>query len=621
MNYSRAFIIFVNTSTFLKYIFKFLVFLHSMSRIAVLDKHKCNPVKCGNFLCIRVCPINRMGDECIKEGTDHKALIDEKLCTGCGICPKKCPFGAISIINLPEELDREPIHRYGQNGFALYNLPTPIFGKVIGIIGRNGIGKSTALKILSKQLFPNFGRTQNFTSNPASDAQSNYKEIIEYFKGTEAQAYFEKSRDGQIKISYKPQQVDQIPKQYDGTVLDLLKKVDEKKILNEIIELLELKNILDSNIKEISGGELQRVAIAATVMKEANVYLFDEPTSYLDIMQRMKIAKFIKGLANENTAVLVIEHDLIILDYMTDMVHLMYGHEGVYGVVSGVKTSKNGINVYLSGFLKEENVRFRDHAIKFNPAAIVDQKKDFLLTEWNALEYKQGRFTLKVDNGKIYRGDVMGILGQNGIGKTTFVKILAGVIKTKDEDELKLKVAYKPQYLEAGDELVMVALQRAIQKYEISIIRPLNLKELFMRKLSELSGGELQKVAIAHCLSQDAEIILMDEPSAYLDVEQRLTVSKVIKDVMFTTGRSAIIVDHDLVFIDYLSDKLIVFDGEPAITGIANPPMSMGDGMNKFLSVLDITFRRDEENYRPRINKEDSQKDREQKSSGKLYYH
>ena len=593
-----------------------------MSRIAVIEKHKCHPDKCGNFLCIRVCPVNRMGEECIKEGSDHKAAIDEKLCTGCGICPKKCPFGAISIINLPEELSSEPIHRYGQNGFALYNLPTPVFGKVVGIIGRNGIGKSTAIKVLSRQILPNFGRTKN-DGNDTRDivSKEDFKEIIEYFKGTEAQSYFEKLRDGQIQISYKPQQVDQIPKQYDGTVTDLLKRVDEKKIFDEITELLDLKNILNTNVKEISGGELQRVAIAATVMKKANVYLFDEPTSYLDIMQRMKIARFIKGLANEETAVLVIEHDLIILDYMTDMIHLMYGHEGAYGVVSGVKTTKNGINVYLSGFLKEENVRFRDHAIKFNPSAILKQKSDYVLTEWSALEYKVGKFTLKVDDGKVNHGDVIGTLGQNGIGKTTFVKILAGVIKTKDEDQLKLKVAYKPQYLETSDELVMMTLHRAIQNYEIQLIRPLNLKELFMRKLNELSGGELQRVAIAHCLSQDADIILMDEPSAYLDVEQRLMVSKVIKEMMFTSGRSAIIVDHDLLFIDYLSDKLIVFDGEPAINGVAHPPMEMSEGMNKFLSLLNITFRRDEENYRPRINKEESQKDREQKSSGKLYYH
>jgi ATP-binding cassette, sub-family E, member 1 len=588
-----------------------------MTRIAVIDKKKCNPVGCGGYLCMRVCPVNRTGEECITIAPDKKAQIDEKLCTGCGICPKKCPFGAITIINLPQELKSQPIHRYGFNGFSLFNLPTPIFGKVVGIIGRNGIGKSTALKILSNNLVPNLGKV----SDPGYKAD--IKDIISYFKGSEAQAYFEKLRDGNIIVSYKPQQVDMLSKQLDGNVEELLRKVDQKGRFEEIVETLELKNILKSNIKELSGGELQRVAIAATVMKKANVYFFDEPTSYLDIKQRMKIAKFIKGMADPETAVMVIEHDMIILDYMTDMVHLMYGHDGVYGVVSGLKTTKAGINVYLSGYLKEENVRFRDQPIKFTPYVPAEQKKDFMLTEWPEIMHVQGRFTLKSEPGKVYRGDSIGILGQNGIGKTTFVKILAGVTKPGNEGEdnqIKLKVAYKPQYLESSDELVMTALQRAIQKYEIQIIRPLNLKELFMRKLSELSGGELQKVAIAHCLSQDADIVLMDEPSAYLDVEQRLIVAKVIRDVMFSTGKSAMIVDHDLLFIDSLSDRLIVFEGEPAIRGIATTPCSMHEGMNRFLTELNITFRRDEENYRPRINKEDSQKDREQKATGKLYY-
>lgn len=582
-----------------------------MTRIAVIDKKKCNPIACGNYLCARVCPVNRMGEQCITAGPDKKAQIDEKLCTGCGICPKKCPFGAITIINLPQELDKQPIHRYGINGFALYNLPTPIFGKVVGIIGRNGIGKSTALKILSKNIKPNLGR----------DYDADNKEVIEYFKGSEAQSYFEKLRDDKIVIAYKPQQVDQIPRQFDGTARELLKKADQKGKLNEMVELLDLKDIIDSNIKELSGGELQRVAIAATVLKKANVYFFDEPTSYLDIKQRMKVARFIKSLADENTAVMVIEHDLIILDYMTDMIHLMYGHESVYGVVSGLKTTKNGINVYLSGFLKEENVRFRDNAIKFERYAQQKEGKPFVLTEWNQFDYTQGKFLLESEKGEIYKGDVVGILGENGIGKTTFVKILAGVLKTKkEEDKLNLKVSYKPQYLEGSDELVITALQRAIQKFEIEIIRPLNLRELYTRKISELSGGELQKVAIAHCLSQDADIYLMDEPSAYLDVEQRLIIAKVIRDVMFTTGKSAMIVDHDLLFIDSLSDKLLIFEGRPAIKGLATSPCAMRQGMNRFLEELNITFRRDEENHRPRINKEDSVKDREQRAEGKLYY-
>lgn len=581
-----------------------------MTRIAVIDKKKCNPIACGNYLCARVCPINRMGEQCITVGNDKKAQIDEKLCTGCGICPKKCPFGAITIINLPEELDKEPIHRYGKNGFALYNLPVPIFGKVVGIIGKNGIGKSTTLKILSKNIIPNMGR----------EYDADITEVINYFKGSEAQSYFEKLRDNEIIVSYKPQQVDLIPEQFSGTTIELLKRADQKGKLEEISEILELKDFMHRNIKELSGGELQRVAIAATVLKKANVYFFDEPTSYLDVKQRMKVAKFIKNLVDENTAVMVIEHDLIILDYMTDMIHLMYGHESVYGVVSGLKTTKNGINVYLSGYLKEENVRFRDSAIKFEKYAQQNENKPLILTEWNAFNYSQGNFLLESKRGEIYKGEVVGILGQNGIGKTTFVKILAGVIKTNDNNDLKLRVAYKPQYLSGGDELVITALQRAIQKYEIELIRPLKLKDLFMKKLNELSGGELQRVAIAHCLSQDADIYLMDEPSAYLDVEQRLIVAKVIKDIIFTTGRSALIVDHDLLFIDSVSDRLLIFEGKPAINGIANHPCSMRDGMNKFLNELNISFRRDEENNRPRINKENSVKDREQKAEGKLYY-
>ena len=242
------------------------------------------------------------------------------------------------MVNLPEELNKEPIHRYGQNGFALYNLPTPLFGKVVGIVGRNGIGKSTAIKILAGVLKPNLGRNDK-------SQEATYEELITYFKGTEAQAFFEKQKKGEIKIAYKPQQVDMIPKQFKGTVQELLEKADEKGVLKEMVERLELNNLLDHNIEDVSGGELQRIAIAATVLKKANVYFFDEPTSYLDIKQRLKISKFIRELADEKTAVMVIEHDLIILDYMTDFVHLMYGKEAAFGVCSMVKTTRVGINV------------------------------------------------------------------------------------------------------------------------------------------------------------------------------------------------------------------------------------------------------------------------------------
>ncbi len=582
-----------------------------MTRIAIVEKQKCKPDKCG-LICMKMCPINRTGKECIILGEDHKAKISESLCTGCGICPKRCPFGALAIINLPEELTKAPIHRYGQNQFALYSLPTPMFGKVVGILGKNGIGKSTAIKILAGSLEPNLG---DFTK------KADIRQLIEYFKGSEAQTFFEKVRDKEIVASYKPQNVDAIPKMYKGKVRELLEKVDEKKQLSDIAERLGITSILDNEVENLSGGELQRVAIAACVLKKANLYIFDEPTSYLDIKQRIKVSGFIKELADESTAVLVVEHDLIILDYMTDLVHIMYGKEGAYGVVGLPKTAKVAINVYLSGYLKEENIRFRDNKIEFFSKPPIKKLKREPLISWPEMGKRLGRFELSASSGKLDKRIVVGVLGENATGKTSFVKMLAGVIQPdKGELDLKIKVSYKPQYLVASDDLVATVLHDAVKKYANALIEPLQIMPLLMSKLSELSGGELQRVAICLCLAQDADLYLLDEPSAYLDVEQRLLISKLLKDLMEERGKTALVVDHDLLFIDYISEELMVFEGAPAEHGRSTGPFDMVEGMNIFLRDLGMTFRRDPESKRPRANKPGSVKDREQIAENRLYY-
>jgi len=583
-----------------------------MTRIAIVDNEKLKDIQQKLYI-QGICPVNRTGKECIKVEEDGRLTIDEHLCTGCGICPKAAPH-AIKIINLPEELKQKPIHRYGENKFVLYSIPTPTFGKVTGILGVNGIGKSTAIKILASVLKPNFGDWKM--------RETGYDELLSFFKGTEAQGFFEKIKKGEIRVAYKPQQVDLIPKTTKGKVVELLKKVDEKNELKKIANELQLNEILSNDITEISGGELQRTAIAATVLKNADLYIFDEPTSYLDIKQRINISKFIKSLVDEQTGVLAIEHDLIMLDYIAEMVHLMYGKEDCYGIVSGVKPVRNGINVYLSGYIKEENIRFRDSKIKFAEKPPVKKKHiKEAITSWNGVEKKLGNFSLKAHNGSIHKDEIIGILGENGIGKTTFVKILADALKQdKGSISHKVRVSYKPQYLEASEELVVDVLRKAFDKYENHLIHPLELSKLSLSKLNELSGGELQRVAIAHCLQQDADLYLLDEPSAYLDSEQRLILSKMVRDFIEQKGASALIVDHDLLFVDYISDRLIVFEGKPAIEGNITGPFEMEDGMNKFLKELGITLRRDAQSGRPRVNKENSRLDREQKEKGRYYY-
>ena len=583
-------------------------------RIAIIEKDKCHPRECGEYLCQKLCPVNRTGKDCILPHEVHKkAKIDELLCTGCGICSHRCPFEAIQIINLPEALNKDPVHRYGENAFELFSLPTPLFTQVTGILGKNGIGKSTALEVIAGILEPNLG---NWNKKP------DFKELINYFKGTEMQIFLEKMKKNEVILSYKPQQVDLIPKKFKGTVKKLLKNVDEQSKLDEVAESLQLTNFLDTEISKISGGELQRVAIAAAILKKANIYLFDEPSSYLDIKQRVNASKFIRSLANEKTSVMVIEHDLIILDYMTDLLNLMYGQEAAYGIVSGLKSSREGINSFLEGYLKEENVRFRSYPIKFEKVQKRQIGTPEKLISWKNIKKKLGKFNFETSEGTLHKNEIVGVLGENGIGKTSFVKILAGLVDLDSgKIDSEVKVAYKPQYLEtSSDQLVMEFLDDAIKNYQNQLIKPLELDRLMMKKLSELSGGELQKVSIVKCLSQEADLFLLDEPSAYLDVEQRLLISKVIKSLTAEKEVAVLVVDHDLMFLDYLSDRLIVFTGEPAKSGLLQGPFDMVEGMNLFLEGLGISLRRDPNSHRPRINKAGSVKDREQRQEKKLYY-
>ncbi len=584
-----------------------------MTRIAVVQKERCNHISCGD-LCIKLCPVNREGEDCIiLNPVNQKAIIDEELCTGCGICVNRCPFEAIDILNLPTDLAKQPVHQYGLSEFHLFNLPFPQKGKVVGIIGINGIGKSTAIKIVAGTVRPNLAQFTREITN---------QEILDFFKGYSQQQYFMDVFDKKVVVAYKPQQVELLAKQNNEVVRTLLLKVNQRNKFDDYVHQLELTKVLDRRLDQLSGGELQRVAICATALKDATVYIFDEPTSYLDIKQRLKLCEFIRSLATGNASVLVIEHDLVALDYMADIIHIMYGKESVYGIVSQQRPAKAGINTYLEGFIKDENMRFRDHAITFDIKPPSENKSKHVLITWPHMKKKLGDFTLDISPGILHKNTIVGIVGENGIGKTTFAKILAGIEKT-DEGELSenIQIAYKPQYIDSEKEtLVRVVLEDALAKHKSSIISPLKLEHLLDKKINQLSGGELQRVAIAEALAKESDMILLDEPSAYLDVEQRLTVAKIIINLTGLRDISVVVIDHDLVFLDTLCRELMVFNGEPARHGTSHGPMFMEKGMNQLLGEVKITLRREEHNGRPRINKIGSALDQEQKSAGKYYY-
>ncbi|KAF9579296.1 Fe-S cluster-binding ribosome biosynthesis protein [Lunasporangiospora selenospora] len=510
-------------------------------------------------MCIEVSPTSKI------------AFISEDLCIGCGICVKRCPFSAINIINLPTNLEKEVTHRYTANSFKLHRLPVPRPGQVLGLVGTNGIGKSTALKILAGKLKPNLGR---FDNTP------DWQDILKHFRGSELQNYFTKILEDSLKAIIKPQYVDHLPKAVSGKVGELLEAKQELGNRQLMIDLLDLKEILQREVVQLSGGELQRFAISIVCIQRADIYMFDEPSSYLDVKQRLNAARTIRSLLNPTCYVIVVEHDLSVLDYLSDFICVLYGVPSVYGVVTLPFSVREGINIFLDGMVPTENLRFRDESLTFRLAETAEELQDMeshRRYKYPKMTKTMGDFKLHVQPGQFTDSEIIVMLGENGTGKTTFIRLLAGLLRPDGDEYIpELNVSYKPQ--------------KIAPKFQ-GTVRMLLLKKI--------------KAAFMH---------------AQFNTDVRIIAAKVIKRFILHAKKTAFIVEHDFIMATYLADRVVVYDGTPSVEATAGSPQSLLTGMNKFLSSLEITFRRDPTNYRPRINKSDSVKDKEQKSTGNYFF-
>ncbi|HIE81847.1 MAG TPA: ribosome biogenesis/translation initiation ATPase RLI [Candidatus Poseidoniales archaeon] len=589
-------------------------------RVAVLLEDRCQPKKC-NAECWAFCPPVRNGIECIVlDDSSGKPLISEPLCIGCGICVVKCPFEALIITNLPEELKGEMTHRYGENGFRLFRLPSPRQEQIVGILGPNGMGKSTAVNLLSGSLRPNLG---DWTIQ-----EKDWAEIVESFPRGELRDYLSMVAQDGVKIAVKPQYIDKLPKIFQGEVVELLKRVDDRDELAHYAELLAIDHLLNRRLDKLSGGELQRVAIAATLLKEADVYFFDELSSYLDIHERLRIVRIIQGMVARGKRILVVEHDLAILDVLCDLLHIVYGERAAYGIFTPPRSTRAAINAYLDGYLPEENVRIRDKPIQFLRGRVRGEEVGSPILQWGDMEKTLGEFHLKTGKGEVRSAEVVGVVGPNATGKTTMVRMIAGEIEPDmGWCTMDATVSYKQQHVSTDfDGSVQDWLDTEIGgrwrsgEFHTQVIRPLQVDQLLELRAKKLSGGELQAVCIAICLGKEADLYLLDEPSAHLDANARMEAAKAIRRTMESNEKAAMVIDHDIYFIDIVSDSLLVFDGEGGKHGNAQGPLSLRKGMNRFLADVDVTFRRDHESHRPRINKPNSRKDREQKASGEYFY-
>ncbi len=587
-----------------------------MARIAILLSERCHQKEC-QWECQAYCPPVRMGQECIVEGPLGKPVISETLCIGCGICVHKCPFDAIKILNTPEAPEAEIVHRYGYNGFRLYRLPQPPTSGITGILGPNGTGKSTALRVLAGLEVPNLG---DFA------APGSWEKVVERYRGTGFHAHFQRIARGELKTVVKPQYVDRLS---EGTTT-VHEHVGGTQAALSVLERVGLAPKAATRLAELSGGELQLAEIARVLATDADLYLFDEPSSYLDIVHRLAVARLLRELGTRKS-VLVVEHDLALLDYLADDAHLLYGEPAAFGVVTHPIPMRAAVNTYLSGYLKDENVRFRPEPVRFvaHPPRL-GARRDALV-RYPALAKTFPAFSLETSAGELVKGETVGVVGPNATGKTTFVRMLAGAeTPTAGAPPSGVTVSYKPQYLKATQSYSLRERSAAlagdptfdVRTFERELVPGLHLDELMDVALPDLSGGELQRAAVALALARPSTLYLLDEPSAYLDADERMAMARLVRRQVERQAASALVVDHDVYFLDLACDALLAFrhpDDDPA-RGLGEGPFSMREGMNRLLSEVKVTFRRDAETARPRINREGSALDREQRASGEYYY-
>lgn len=328
-----------------------------------------------------------------------------------------------------------------------------------------------------------------------------------------------------------------------------------KKKYSELVNLLELEKLVDKNIIYISSGERQKIAIGCSLSLEPEIIILDEPSSNLDFHMTKKLKQLIEKLKTKGYTIIIAEHRMYYIQDLIDRVFVINNGKVIEKTISDLKSNNEVPLRSLDIFnLELENISCKNKE---------------LLMEINNITYKN---ILSNITTTIYKGDVIGLIGKNGVGKTTLLRLLSNIMKP-NKGKIVGKVVpflvmqdmdYQFFTESVESEMKFGSADNDLEKIN-SLLMKLGLIEFKDKIPFELSGGQKQRLLIAISALANVNLLMFDEPTSGLDYVNMTKVSGILKDL--SKNSALIVATHDIEFlyktcnrVVYLDDKVIKED-------------------------------------------------------------
>lgn len=426
-------------------------------------------------------------------------------------------------LNVPKE---PPIH-VNENGFQLYSLPEIPEAGAHGIAGSDSLGKTTSLLLLAGKIDPSKG----------------WYAAVTRYGGTRLGEHLKRLEADNTRVSLKPQDIARL-----RHMPDLHKNIEDLEIRGEIASDLGITDVPKiGELEKLDAAELQLVAIAAALSSRADIYLLDEPTNFLDIRQKMRVAALIRKVA-ATKPIIIADHDIAFLDFTCDTIQILYGEAEKWSALTETYPAARALGYIVGGYIPEKKFTL---ASPTRPAKRMPAGE--ILMKINGMRIKRPGFELRMPAGEIRKGGHIAVIGEKGLGRSSLLGAIAGEIKpASGEIKGTPAISLKPQHLSVRN------VKNLMKGVPTELIKSIGLERLMGRGPYTPSEGERQKLAVMMCLAKEADLYIFDEPSQGLDILSRLAAARLIAE-----KPAALVTDHDIFFLASITEDAWLLSGKP----------------------------------------------------------